>query len=179
MFRTIKFDGSLARYGPLLQESGWGITGHYPANVQGLPGGAVFTVNAGQRLNALTDGTSTTILIDELRIGPSGNDLRGTWAMGQVGASISAGNGRIDTPTPNVSLTGYDDVLEGDDRPDIGMGSCPQCSNWQVSAKSRHPGGVNVCLADGSVRFVRDSVDMRTWWLLHSRNDGQVIGDDY
>ena len=32
---------------------------------------------------------------------------------------------------------------------------------------------------DGSVRFVRDGVSMRTWFLLHSRDDGAVPADDY
>jgi len=31
------------------------------------------------------------------------------------------------------------------------------------AASSRHPGGVNVCFMDGSVQFIGDSVDLRTW----------------
>ncbi|MFM8413138.1 MAG: DUF1559 domain-containing protein [Planctomycetota bacterium] len=144
-----------------------------------LPGGGVFEVNRGIRLGAITDGTSKTILIDELRIGPSANDLRGTWAMGQVGASISVGNGRNDTPTPNVGLSQADDVQEGDDRPDIGMGAYTAGRSWQVTAKSRHPGGVMTGFADGSIRFVVNSVSQRTWFLLHSRNDGQPVPNDF
>ena len=36
----------------------------------------------------VSDGTSRTILLDEVRAGTDPSDLRGTWAMGQVGASI-------------------------------------------------------------------------------------------
>jgi prepilin-type N-terminal cleavage/methylation domain-containing protein/prepilin-type processing-associated H-X9-DG protein len=46
-----------------------------------------------------------------------------------------------------------------------------------VPALSKHPGGVNACLADGSVRFVRDSIDLRTWQLLGNARDGLVLGD--
>lgn len=134
-------------------------------------------VNGNTKLDTLADGTSNTILIDELRIGWNANDIRGTWAMGQAGASISAGNGRIDTPTPNVSYSGWDDIQGCQDNPAIGMGCCG-CNSWQVTAKSRHSGGVNVALADGSVRFVKNGIDQRTWFLLHSRNDGQVL-DNY
>jgi prepilin-type N-terminal cleavage/methylation domain-containing protein/prepilin-type processing-associated H-X9-DG protein len=151
---------------------------YYPSWTAGWSGGGAMVVNGGTKIDTLQDGTSNTILFDELRIGWNGNDIRGTWAMGEAGASISAGNGRIDTPTPNISLSGYDDIQGCQDNPNIGMGCCG-CNSWQVTAKSKHPGGVNTGMADGSVRFVRDSVSQRTWFLLHSRDDGQVIGSDY
>jgi len=151
---------------------------YYPSWTAGWSGGGAMVVNGGTKLHTLTDGTSSTILFDELRVGWNANDIRGTWALGQAGASISAGNGRIDTPTPNVSQSGWDDIQGCQDNPGIGMGCCG-CMSWQVTAKSRHPGGVMTGFADGSVRFVRDSVSQRTWFLLHSRNDGQVITDDY
>jgi prepilin-type N-terminal cleavage/methylation domain-containing protein/prepilin-type processing-associated H-X9-DG protein len=149
---------------------------YYPAWSAGLSGGGAMVVNGGTKIDTLPDGTSSTILFDELRIGWNANDIRGTWAMGQAGASISAGNGRIDTPTPNVSFSGWDDIQGCQDNQAIGMGCCG-CNSWQVTAKSRHPGGVNTGFADGSVRFVRDSIAQRTWFLLHSRDDGQVAGD--
>jgi len=170
-------EGAITSSGGLMSESSWGISGYYASNVSGLSGGGVFTINKGVSLAAITDGTSSTIMFDELRIGPSANDIRGTWAMGQAGASISAANGRLDTPSPNVSLSGYDDIQGGDDRPDIGMGCCSGCGSWQVTAKSRHPGGVMAGFCDGSVKFISNSVDSRTWFLLHSRNDGQIPGN--
>ncbi len=151
---------------------------YYDPASTGWSGGGPLVVNGGTRLVSLTDGTSTTILVDELRIGWNANDIRGTWAMGQAGASISAGNGRIDTPTPNISQSGWDDIQGCQDNAPIGMGCCG-CNSWQVTAKSKHTGGVVTGFADGSVRYVRDSVSQLTWFKLHSRNDGQVIADDY
>jgi prepilin-type N-terminal cleavage/methylation domain-containing protein/prepilin-type processing-associated H-X9-DG protein len=46
-----------------------------------------------------------------------------------------------------------------------------------VPARSLHSGGVNVCLTDGSVRFVRDTVNLLTWQLLGNAMDGQPVGD--
>ncbi len=43
---------------------------------------------------------------------------------------------------------------------------------------SQHPGGVNVGMADGSVRFIKDSVNLQTWWALGSRNGNEVISAD-
>ena len=45
------------------------------------------------------------------------------------------------------------------------------------TARSRHTGGVNVWLCDGSVRFVRDSIDLGTWRDLATRSGGEVMGD--
>ena len=151
---------------------------YYPSYTNGWSGGGVFTVGQGQNFSTVTDGLSNTILMDELRIGWNAKDIRGSWAMGMAGASISAGNGRIDTPTPNVSQSGWDDIQGCEDNPAIGMGCCG-CNSWQVTAKSKHTGGVLTGLADGSVRFVRNSVSQQTWFLLHSRNDGQSLGSNF
>ena len=43
---------------------------------------------------------------------------------------------------------------------------------------SNHPGGVNVGFADGSVKFIKDSINLPTWWALGSRNGGEVISSD-
>ena len=45
------------------------------------------------------------------------------------------------------------------------------------TARSWHLGGVNVLLLDGSVRFVRDSIDLATWRGLSTRAGDEVIGD--
>lgn len=47
-----------------------------------------------------------------------------------------------------------------------------------LAATSRHPGGVNVAFADGSVKFVKDSVDARTWRALGTIAGGEVISAD-
>jgi prepilin-type processing-associated H-X9-DG protein len=48
--------------------------------------------------------------------------------------------------------------------------------SWRA-ARSRHPGGVNLLLADGSVRFVADGVNLSTWQALGSRSGGEVPGE--
>lgn len=47
-----------------------------------------------------------------------------------------------------------------------------------VTVSSQHPGGVNVCFGDGSVRFVKDSVNLQTWWAIGTRNAGEVVSSD-
>jgi prepilin-type N-terminal cleavage/methylation domain-containing protein/prepilin-type processing-associated H-X9-DG protein len=62
--------------------------------------------------------------------------------------------------------------------------SCDDAANdWVNDAgasdvSSHHPGGVNVGFADGSVKFVKDSVSTTTWWALGSRAGGEVVSAD-
>ena len=43
---------------------------------------------------------------------------------------------------------------------------------------SRHPGGVNVAMGDGSVRFVKDSVNLASWRALGTRAGGEILSAD-
>jgi prepilin-type N-terminal cleavage/methylation domain-containing protein/prepilin-type processing-associated H-X9-DG protein len=43
-----------------------------------------------------------------------------------------------------------------------------------IAASSYHTGGANVCMTDGSVRFVRDSVDFAVWQNVGTRDNGEV-----
>ena len=47
-----------------------------------------------------------------------------------------------------------------------------------TAASSNHPGGVNVGFGYGSVKFIKDSVSVITWWGLGTRNQGEVISAD-
>jgi prepilin-type N-terminal cleavage/methylation domain-containing protein/prepilin-type processing-associated H-X9-DG protein len=60
------------------------------------------------------------------------------------------------------------------------------CTDWPSAAHeieisratSSHPGGVNVLLADGSVRFIKNSINQATWWALGTKANGEVISSD-
>jgi prepilin-type N-terminal cleavage/methylation domain-containing protein len=131
----------------------------------------LMSANSKTQMASVFDGASNTVLIDEIRAGTTASDVRGTWAMGQVGASIVAGSGRLDSPGPNISLHHYDDIMNGTDEPARGMGCFSQTFSWQVTAKSMHRGGVQTCWADGSVRFLDDSVSQGIYQVIHSRDD--------
>src|SRR5262245_48872302 len=153
---------------------------------QGMAKGPVMSADFGAKLTAIPDGTSSTFLLHEVRIGVNSNDPRGTWAMGFPGASMVVA-GRDRNPTPNNRLDDADEVetcstfwyagigTTG------GMGCRPDPNNWNMAgqARSRHTGGVNACFCGGHVAFVRDSISQRTWVLLQSTNDGQTPGNDY
>ncbi len=45
-------------------------------------------------------------------------------------------------------------------------------------ASSNHPGGVNALMADGSTRFIKNSIARKTWWALGTRMGGEVVSSD-
>jgi prepilin-type N-terminal cleavage/methylation domain-containing protein/prepilin-type processing-associated H-X9-DG protein len=86
------------------------------------------------------------------------------WAWGLPGFSFGNVVLAPNPKTPNCSVdTGSDNTLWN---PGL----------WTLS--SRHAGGANVLLADGSVRLLKDSTNLQTVWALGSRAQGEVISAD-
>jgi prepilin-type processing-associated H-X9-DG protein len=100
--------------------------------------GAIFDGDEQCQIRDITDGTSNTILVVEVR------GLQTPWmeptdlSLGQMQMAINTG------PTEPGSY---------------------------------HPGGINVALADGSVRFISETVNPNRLRNLITRGDGQAIGD--
>jgi prepilin-type N-terminal cleavage/methylation domain-containing protein len=149
--------------------------GNSPSDGFGRPGGGVMCINWGVSLPQLTaqDGTSSTIMINHVRAGPDPGDMRGTWAWGLPGCSVTAANAIGDCYTPNDRGSNSDDVLGCSDRPDIAMG-CYGKAYGQGQARSQHTAGVLAGFADGSVRLIQDTVSQDVWYYMNSRNDGMV-----
>jgi prepilin-type processing-associated H-X9-DG protein len=145
--------------------------------------GPVMGINFGVSFADIPDGASNTVMINEVRIGVNRLDPRGVWAMGYPGSSVTCANAIGDCTTPNDAHEGSDD-LEGCPSfyyPGIGTRDHMGCStgffdlgwpSWQAQARSRHPGGVNVCFGDGSVRFVSNYIAQATWFAMLSTRDG-------
>jgi prepilin-type processing-associated H-X9-DG protein/prepilin-type N-terminal cleavage/methylation domain-containing protein len=121
----------------------------------------------------VTDGTSKTLLMSEIRMTPTdaSGDLRGCtmndqgtpWFMAV--ATPNSGSDQTNTPGAVCNNT------ETRDMP------CNVGLNAAVAARSRHPGGVNVVMCDGAVRFFDDSIDLATWAALSTMNGGEQINE--
>ncbi|WP_020466782.1 DUF1559 domain-containing protein, partial [Singulisphaera acidiphila] len=59
------------------------------------------------------------------------------------------------------------------------IGCCAQAQHAHYNlATSAHSGGVNTAMADGSVKFIKNSVSWPTWWALGTKANGEVISAD-
>jgi prepilin-type N-terminal cleavage/methylation domain-containing protein/prepilin-type processing-associated H-X9-DG protein len=158
--------------------------------MKGFIASPMMSANYGARFAEVTDGLSNTIMVGELRAGRSPLDPRGVWALGYPSSSIVNAGRASYNPTPNNNLG--DAGKDGDEIQTCGevwtstIGSvdglgCIKKGNLMTSGMSRslHTGGVNACMGDGSVRFIKNSIDEQTWCFLISKADGQVIAGDY
>jgi prepilin-type N-terminal cleavage/methylation domain-containing protein/prepilin-type processing-associated H-X9-DG protein len=159
--------------------------------------GVIFNESA-IRISAITDGTSNTMLFAEhartnLMVYDPGFALSdGQWNSGRIYDTMFA-----TWYPPNVGLSGSN---SGTVAGIIAGGFYPE------TATSQHPGGVNVALCDGSVRFIKNSISswsfdpttnmplgvsssnfiyslvpgsfIGTWQQLSSRAGGEVISSD-
>jgi prepilin-type N-terminal cleavage/methylation domain-containing protein/prepilin-type processing-associated H-X9-DG protein len=128
------------------------------------------------RMADITDGTSNTLLMSETLMAKSSadNDWRGD-------IHNDDGHFRFHTLlTPNSTAP---DVIQNGWFQATGDPLMPAVAGARASqvaaARSRHPGGVNVALCDGSIRFVRNTIALNTWMALGTMNGGEVIGEDY
>ncbi|GAB6165659.1 DUF1559 domain-containing protein [Thermostilla marina] len=138
----------------------------------------------GVKMADIKDGTSNTAMISE-GIAPQ---VTNAWG-GPIGSIIYGNMGGAlysHAVTPNSTA------------PDRIIGPCPQnqgdgsysapCQSigWNIGgqpsaaqafagARSYHPGGVNVGMADGSVRFLIETVDLLTWRYIATRNGKETV----
>jgi prepilin-type processing-associated H-X9-DG protein len=130
----------------------------------------------------------------ELRVGLTTVDIRGTWAVGFQSASLCC-EARPYNPTPNAPNMQPQGVCDdgGDEtqscwafapqfpnRGQLGMPcNCTQGTfNSGGQARSMHPGGVNIGMGDGSVRWVKNSVANQVWFALLVSNEGMIVSAD-
>jgi prepilin-type N-terminal cleavage/methylation domain-containing protein/prepilin-type processing-associated H-X9-DG protein len=160
-------------------EGGRSPTSAYTQDWVGLPnstsGGGVMCINWGATLNQITvqDGTAYTLMLSEVRVGSflSPGDPRGTWAVGMPGASVISAAATWDCTVPNDYNDNADDCDGAVDDPNDGMGAWQPCPFQQAQARSRHTGGVNGAMADGSVHFIHSTISQQTWFKMLSRDD--------
>ncbi|WP_419193308.1 DUF1559 domain-containing protein [Kolteria novifilia] len=159
----------------------------------------LFYINSATRFGDITDGTSKTIAFSESLLGsdpaPSGRqDPRTVYAtmysapLSEGGCAAPGGYNISDPrgfswangeyrcalynhfyPPNHTELDCLGFWVSGGERQYTGWG-------WRT-ARSRHPGGVNASFADGSTRFINDSIDFDLWRGLSTRSGNEIVSE--
>lgn len=135
------------------------------------------------------DGTSNTLAISEVIIGhprsrvnpaPDSqagadlvtNDVNGCTNASPVTGANTAGRGITWFRGFEIASMGFTSVMTPNSRLwDCGLNS----NHLMMAARSVHPGGVQAGLADGSVKFFTESINLNTWRFLGGVNDGVPV----
>jgi prepilin-type N-terminal cleavage/methylation domain-containing protein len=132
--------------------------------------------NDGLRIAEITDGSSNTVCVAEIRSQNSVSDNRGAWAF----------------PSPGASSVGLDcDNLCRGINDDPASDWIPYCDaipaglpcNFQntqdsnAGPRSLHTGTATVALCDGSVRLVSETVSIDILRQIFTSGDGEVVGE--
>ncbi len=136
------------------------------------------------RLAAITDGTSSTIFTSEVIQGAI-NDARGAiWTLAGIFSTRFAPNGLRDFyGVADPAGGGGDRLGDGFCVNDPGHGlPCITVAfpyyDFYAASRSRHPGGVNSGFSDGSVRFIKNTIDGNVWVGLCSIQGGELLSAD-
>jgi len=143
----------------------------------------IFGVDESVKIGEIRDGTSNTVMVGEYS--QFKNDPDSTMNFWSVGANFSSSVSGVSRPQsialmfapPNKSMLIPQPtaVSSANDR---------FSTTWQNAGqwgfRSLHPGGANMAFADGSVRFIKDSVNVTTYQAIATKNGGEAVsGDSY
>ncbi len=139
-------------------------------------GSGIGGFNVSFQFNDFPEGLSNQVGLDEIRSGISPLDPRGSWALGMVGASITAAHpGGPNHPEYGDGLTscGMMWLTIGQDAMERMRMPCRTSaipSNFSATARSLHTGVVNAMRLDGSVEAIGEAVEARVRRLGRDRD---------
>jgi len=138
-----------------------------PVNSRSLNG--LFFAQSKVRAADVKDGLTNTVMVSELILSPDtdSHDIRGRYYNPAHGGVLFSTRVPPNTDVPDqLNWCSNNPVPQA---PCIWTGT-----NMFVSARSYHPGGVNIGLAGGAVRFLSENIDFEIYKALGSRNGREV-----
>jgi prepilin-type processing-associated H-X9-DG protein len=156
---------------------GAGLPGAVPPNRR-----AAFGINYGARLLEITNGngTSQTMIFGEYLTGlprqQAPNDLRGVHWIDVPGCSQLYTHAAPNSTSPDLVNPSAVFCPPSYNRPELNLPCAGGgLKDLTAASRSRHPGGVNVLKADGSVHFVSQNIDLATWQAMGSISGGELV----
>ncbi|WP_165250648.1 DUF1559 domain-containing protein [Paludisphaera soli] len=135
--------------------------------------GGVFSFNDGStKLANITDGTSNTTLVLESRKEKTSAAYGPYWGQGVWTSTHALVYPKSTTSWPGTMPNGVALTTQ------VSVANNPKRLGYAWTNSSRHPGGVNVAFADGSVKFIKNSIDAAAWHGIQTIGAGEVVSAD-
>ncbi|HSG72116.1 MAG TPA: DUF1559 domain-containing protein [Planctomycetaceae bacterium] len=155
---------------------GTGEAGHGNTMLAGQTSGVASRIGWAANFRDITDGTSNVILMGEVRP-QCGDHMRNGWM--HFNSMWVATTAPINYPIACVRMDPLQDGTVWND-PSPRTGATTACNHWQnwttsQGFKSRHPGGAQFVMGDGSVHFISENIDYRSYQYLGDRRDGNAV----
>jgi prepilin-type processing-associated H-X9-DG protein len=125
------------------------------------------------RMTSITDGTSNTLLLSEILMAPTdaNGDTRGDVVNNDRGCFSFMTINPPNSTNPD-DIFAYGTITTNDPAMPYILGP-----NTNHAARSRHTNGVNAALADGSVTFLTNSINITVYHALGTMNGNEVVGN--
>jgi prepilin-type N-terminal cleavage/methylation domain-containing protein len=136
------------------------------ATYRGFGVDGVLGANSSVKFKDVTDGTSKTLMLGEMYDGG-----RHSWVAGMI---LNENTPPFDPVTlvPNSGQTTRS--MNGCKNVRWAINTVLTTSN-DMDFKSKHAGGVNFAIVDGSIRFISENIDMGLYLSICSRNGGESV----
>jgi hypothetical protein len=171
----------------------------------GKGGDGMFYPNARIGFSAITDGSSNTLIVSEVKawspyhrnVPPASTAIPGTSTAVAANMTASGGNAKNTEHTEwangQVHHSGFTSTLNPNAKVScvVSGTTYDQCdyNSWQegtlpatpsyaaITSRSYHTGCVNSALMDGTVRTISENIDLNVWRALSTRAGGEVVGE--
>jgi prepilin-type N-terminal cleavage/methylation domain-containing protein/prepilin-type processing-associated H-X9-DG protein len=130
-------------------------------------------------LQAITDGTSNTTLVVHSRLEKTSIAYGGYWGQGLWTSTHALTYDSNPLNGTSYSVNWQSTMPNGPATiAQVTAANNPRNLGYAWSIGSSHPGGINVTFADGSVKFIKNSINPSTWFALQTIANAEVVSAD-